>query len=78
MPKEVYIIIITYELKVDFMVRKELWSDLKTMCQDHRGFDYVLLLTKSFPFDYQGWLFEKLRLNKPSKYDTTPPLLLES
>ncbi|MBD3630518.1 hypothetical protein [Cyclobacterium sp.] len=59
-----YLIVITYGLRESSLTRKEVWTDLLLLCQDHTDFDYSFLVEEEFPFEYKGWLFEKLPVNK--------------
>lgn len=58
------LIVITFQLRTSFFIRKEIWTDLYLLCQAHKGFEYSFLEKEKFPFEYQGWLFEKVPLNR--------------
>jgi len=47
--------------------RRETWGSLTMLCKHHPDFSYHFLKAKKYPFEYKGWLFEKLPYNKKSK-----------
>lgn len=59
-----YLIVITFGLRESFLTRKEIWTDLFLLCQAHKEFEYSQVKQMTFPYEYQGWLFERLPVNK--------------
>ena len=43
---------------------KESYGSLTELCSDYPNFSYYYLKSKKFPFEYKGFLFEKLKYNQ--------------
>lgn len=44
----------------------EAWTTLTGLCDNHENFSYDYLKQKKFPFEYKGYQFIKVQLNKTS------------
>ena len=43
---------------------EEFWSNLKLLCENHPEFSYDYIKSKKFPFEYKGWDFRKVEVNR--------------
>lgn len=44
--------------------KEEFWSNLKLLCENHPQFSYDYIKSKKFPFEYKGWDFRKVEVNR--------------
>lgn len=42
----------------------EIWTTLKGLCKAHRDIKYYTVRYKKFPFEYRGYRFDKIEVNK--------------